>query len=77
MNRELVFETGRLQIKRFIHETAVGVPESYFCRIGPTKSAGSISTGAAGVVKFLSTWSTGVGLAASVRNAMLNPTVIS
>jgi len=54
MKRELAFEMGRLQVKRFIHENPVGMPEFYLCRTRRMKSVRSISTEVAGVVKLLS-----------------------
>jgi hypothetical protein len=78
MNRELVFETGRLQIKRFIHENGGRGARVLFLPDRPDEICGKYFDRSSRRCEIsVNLVHGGEDLAASVRNAMLNPTVIS
>jgi hypothetical protein len=77
MNREMVFETGRLQIKRFIHENGGRDARVLFVPNKPGEIFGKYfdrNSRRCEIILTLTDESN--DLAAAVRNAMLNPTIL-
>jgi hypothetical protein len=77
MNRELAFETGRLQIKRFIHENGGRDARVLFVPNKADEICGKyFDRGSRRCEISINLVQTGKDLAAAVRDAMLNPTIL-
>ena len=76
MNREIAFETGRLQIKRFIHENGGRDARVLFLPDEPDELCGKYFDRSSRRCE-ISINPVGKDLAAAVRNAMLNPKILS
>jgi hypothetical protein len=76
MNREMIFETGRLQIKRFIHENGGRDARVLFVPNKPGEIFGKYFDRNSRRCEILITLTDEcTDLAAAVRNAMLKPTI--
>jgi len=77
MNRELAFETGRSQIKRFIHENGGRDARVLFVPNKADEIRGKYFDRSSRRCEIsINLVETGKDLAAAVRNAMLNPTIL-
>ena len=77
MNREMVFETGRLQIKRFIHENGGRGARVLLVPNKPGEIFGKYFDRNSRRCEILITLTDEcTDLAATVRNAMLKPTIL-
>ena len=77
MNREMAFETGRLQIKRLIHENGGRDARVLFVPNKADEIRGKYFDRSSRRCEIsINLVETGKDLAAAVRNAMLNPTIL-